>query len=194
MNLEQQKKQARDLLRAMRAGNADAFARLRRHHARWAALDESAVRQLVSLHDAQFVLAREQGFASWPKLKAYAEPLFGPAAHPVVRRGCRLDDRPRAWFAAHTRFGRPGGARTNSRMAPAFLRLDRRGNPASSLHGGGCPAGLRQGARLRNLGRPDQPGEPARREPRHGQHRTVHGCLRRASSRAMRPASKLCCA
>jgi ankyrin repeat protein len=28
----------------------------------------------VSLHDAQFVLAREQGFASWPKLKAYAEP------------------------------------------------------------------------------------------------------------------------
>jgi hypothetical protein len=32
------------------------------------------VRQLVALHDAQFVLAREQGFASWPKLKACAEP------------------------------------------------------------------------------------------------------------------------
>ena len=74
MNLEQQKKQARDLLRAIRSGNADAFSRLRRHHARWAAVDEGAVRQLVSLHDAQFVLAREQGFASWPKLKAYAEP------------------------------------------------------------------------------------------------------------------------
>jgi ankyrin repeat protein len=26
------------------------------------------------LHDAQFALAREQGFASWPRLKAYAEP------------------------------------------------------------------------------------------------------------------------
>jgi hypothetical protein len=74
LNLEQQKKQARDLLRAIRSGNADAFSRLRRHHTRWAALDEGAVRQLVSLHDAQFVLAREQGFASWPKLKAYAEP------------------------------------------------------------------------------------------------------------------------
>ena len=74
MNLEQQKKQARDLLRAIRSGNADAFSRLRRHHARWAALHEDTVRQLVSLHDAQFVLAREQGFASWPKLKAYAEP------------------------------------------------------------------------------------------------------------------------
>jgi hypothetical protein len=78
LNLEQQKKQARDLLRAMRSGNADAFSRLRRHHARWEALDEGTVRQLVSLHDAQFVLAREQGFASWPKLKAYAEPSSRP--------------------------------------------------------------------------------------------------------------------
>jgi ankyrin repeat protein len=74
LNLEQQKKQARDLLRAIRSGNANAFSRLRRHHARWGALDEGAVRQLVCLHDAQFVLAREQGFASWPKLKIYAEP------------------------------------------------------------------------------------------------------------------------
>jgi len=74
LNLEQQKKQSRELLRAIRSGNADALYRLRRHHARWAALDEGTVRQLVSLHDAQFVLAREQGFASWPKLKAYAEP------------------------------------------------------------------------------------------------------------------------
>ena len=74
MNLEQQKKQARDLLRAIRSGNADAFSRLRSHHARWSALDEGIVRQFVSLHDAQFVIAREQGFASWPKLKLYADP------------------------------------------------------------------------------------------------------------------------
>jgi ankyrin repeat protein len=74
VNLEQQKKQARELLRAIRSGNPAAFDRLRQHHARWATLDDAAVRQLVSLHDAQFVLAREQGFASWPKLKAYAEP------------------------------------------------------------------------------------------------------------------------
>jgi ankyrin repeat protein len=74
LNLEQQKKQSRELLQAIRSGNADALYRLRRHHARWASLDDGSVRQLVSLHDAQFVLAREQGFASWPKLKAYAEP------------------------------------------------------------------------------------------------------------------------
>jgi ankyrin repeat protein len=74
LNLEQQKKQARELLRAIRSGNPDALSRLRNHHARWAELDEDSIRQLVSLHDAQFVLAREQGFSSWPKLKAYAEP------------------------------------------------------------------------------------------------------------------------
>ena len=74
MNLEQQKKQAREFLRAIRSGNPEAFSRLRLNHARWAAVDDGAIRQFASLHDAQFVLAREQGFASWPKLKAYAEP------------------------------------------------------------------------------------------------------------------------
>ena len=74
MNLEQQKKQARELLRAVRSGNIEALSRLRTQHGRWATMEDGVVRQLVSLHDAQFVLAREQGFASWPKLKAYAEP------------------------------------------------------------------------------------------------------------------------
>jgi len=74
LNLEQQKKQARELLRAIRAGNEEAISRLRRHHSRWMTVDAATGRQLVALHDAQFVLAREQGFASWPKLRAYAEP------------------------------------------------------------------------------------------------------------------------
>ncbi len=74
LNLEQQKKQAREFLRAIRSGNVEALSRLRRHHARWATSDEREVRLQVSLHDTQFALAREQGFASWPKLKAHAEP------------------------------------------------------------------------------------------------------------------------
>ena len=74
MNLEQQKKQARELLRALRAGNQDSLARLRSRHLRWAHVDDAGVRQDVALHDAQFVIAREQGFSSWTKLKAYAEP------------------------------------------------------------------------------------------------------------------------
>jgi ankyrin repeat protein len=73
LNLEQQKKQARELLRAIRAGRADALARLRGQHLRWSHVDDAAVRQEMALHDAQFVIAREQGFVSWTKLKAYAE-------------------------------------------------------------------------------------------------------------------------
>jgi hypothetical protein len=79
LNLEQQKKQARELLRAVRAGNTEALSRLRRLHGRWAEVDEATARQEVALHDSQFVLAREQGFTSWSKLKAYAEP--SPGAH-----------------------------------------------------------------------------------------------------------------
>jgi ankyrin repeat protein len=73
VNLEQQKKRARELLHGIRAGDPDAIQRLRRYHARWTDVDESRLRQLVALHDAQFTLAREQGFGSWPRLKAFAE-------------------------------------------------------------------------------------------------------------------------
>ena len=74
MNLEQQKKQARELLRAIRSGRADALARLRGQNLRWANVADATVRQEMALHDAQFAIAREQGFTSWAKLKAYAEP------------------------------------------------------------------------------------------------------------------------
>jgi hypothetical protein len=74
MNLEQQKKQARELLRAIRGGGVEALARLRRSHRRWADVRDDIARQDVALHDALFVIAREQGFASWTRLKAYADP------------------------------------------------------------------------------------------------------------------------
>jgi len=74
VNLEQPKKQARELLRALRAGNQDALARLRSRHLRWAHVDDAGVRQDVALHDAQFVIAGEHGFSSWTKLRTHAEP------------------------------------------------------------------------------------------------------------------------
>ena len=64
-SLEQQKKQARELLNAARAGDAEALQRVRSHHPRAAAVDPLA----LSLADAQLVLAREYGFPSWPRLK-----------------------------------------------------------------------------------------------------------------------------
>jgi len=80
LHLEQQKKQARELLRALRHGDTAALQRLRTHHLRWAQADDVTVCREIALHDAQFVIAREQGFASWTKLKAYAE-SFPEARH-----------------------------------------------------------------------------------------------------------------
>ncbi len=121
MNLEQQKKQARELLRAIRSGNAEALSRLRRNHARWTTGDEGIVRQLVSLHDAQFTLAREQGFASWPKLKAYAEPG-------LRSRHTRLFVADVAWITDRVH----GLMRTRDSAGPAALEQIRQWHPRFS--------------------------------------------------------------
>lgn len=118
MNLEQQKKQARELLRAIRAGNEDAISRLRRQHGRWTTVVEATVRQLVALHDAQFALAREQGFASWPKLKAYAE----PSPH---SRHTRLFVADVAWITGRVH----GLLRTRLSAGPAALEQIREWHP-----------------------------------------------------------------
>ena len=57
-NLEQYRKQAKDLLKAAKAGAPEACARMRKHQPRSAGL---------TLADAQFVIAREHGFESWPR-------------------------------------------------------------------------------------------------------------------------------
>jgi hypothetical protein len=60
-NLEQLRRQAKDLLRAAKAGDAEALARI------------AAVADRLTLASAQLVLAREYGFASWPRLKREVE-------------------------------------------------------------------------------------------------------------------------
>jgi hypothetical protein len=61
-NLDQLKHQARDLLAAIRRGDADALSDLRTHHRRQ--IDPAR----AQLADAQHVLARSYGVASWPRL------------------------------------------------------------------------------------------------------------------------------
>ena len=68
-NLAQLKHQAKDLLHQMQAGDPQAIARSVELHPRIQDRSE------LSLSDAQLVLAREYGFASWPKLKAHVESL-----------------------------------------------------------------------------------------------------------------------
>jgi ankyrin repeat protein len=72
-NLEQQKKQARELLDAARAGDPVALARIRDFHPRLGGTP--VIPAALSLSDAQLVLAREYGFPSWPKFKAQIESL-----------------------------------------------------------------------------------------------------------------------
>jgi ankyrin repeat protein len=72
-SLEQLRKQAKDLLRAHRAGDPEAVARVAAHAPADLSPDEP-----LKLAGAQLVLAREHGFASWPRLRAYVERV---AAH-----------------------------------------------------------------------------------------------------------------
>jgi hypothetical protein len=60
-DFNQFKRQAKELLKAYRAGDANAVAEVQRHEQ---APDPTA----FALHDAQRVLARSYGFTSWQKL------------------------------------------------------------------------------------------------------------------------------
>lgn len=118
MNLDQQKKQARELLRAIRAGSADALTRLRDQHIRWVKVADTTAQREIALHDAQFVIAREQGFASWTKLKAYAEP--SPHA-----RHTRLFVADMSWISDRVH----GLLQTRSSASPAALEQIREWHP-----------------------------------------------------------------
>jgi ankyrin repeat protein len=76
-NLEQQRKRAKDLLKALRAGDAEALVRVRRSHPRLAGSRSQTIVADAQLTDAQWVIAREYGFASWARLKAHIEALAG---------------------------------------------------------------------------------------------------------------------
>lgn len=70
LNLEQQKRRAKDLLRDARAGNEAAGKRI---HAHLTTPPQKAGD--LKLADAQLAIARDAGFASWPKLKAHCDAL-----------------------------------------------------------------------------------------------------------------------
>src|SRR5436190_20690935 len=69
-NLEQQRKRAKDLRRSHERGALDAGERVVRHLPRARALSPAqALASPLRLSEAQFIVAREAGFASWPDLK-----------------------------------------------------------------------------------------------------------------------------
>jgi ankyrin repeat protein len=65
-DLEQLKRQAKELLGRFIAGEAEAAAEVIAHY-------RAADASKFALHDAQLVVARSYGFESWPKLKSYVD-------------------------------------------------------------------------------------------------------------------------
>jgi ankyrin repeat protein len=76
-DLAQQRKRAKDLLKAVRAGDAEALVRFRYGHPRYAIAADETIRAGARLADAQWVVAREYGFSSWSRLKHHIETLDG---------------------------------------------------------------------------------------------------------------------
>lgn len=79
-DLDQLKRQAKELLEAYRASTPDVLAEVEAYYRR-------ATPGSFALHDAQFVLARAHGFESWPKLKAAVEGATAARLHEAVERG-----------------------------------------------------------------------------------------------------------
>src|SRR5689334_9115648 len=73
-NLDYDRKQAKALLKAFQAGDADAIGRVQASHPRLENVpDKTILPDEFKLSDAQLVIAREYGFSSWPKLKHHIE-------------------------------------------------------------------------------------------------------------------------
>jgi ankyrin repeat protein len=92
-NLEQLRKQAKELLKSFRSGDREAEAEVRR-------FERNPAPAGFALADAQRVLARSYGFDSWPKLKAFVDGVTIAAFAEAVNRGdaaqvrAMLADRP----------------------------------------------------------------------------------------------------
>ena len=65
LNLEYFRKAAKALLKAAQSGDASALERLARYSVK--------TDQAPALHQAQLAIAREQGFASWPRFRAFLQ-------------------------------------------------------------------------------------------------------------------------
>jgi len=92
-DLNQLKRQAKDLLKAFGGGDAAAIAEVDAHY-------HGARASSFALHDAQLVIARAYGFDSWPKLKAFVDGVTVERLAAAVRAGdiaavtAMLDARP----------------------------------------------------------------------------------------------------
>jgi ankyrin repeat protein len=81
-SLEQLKNQAKDLRKQFLAGERAAGERVRECHPNFKRTSRTGGEEF-RLHDAQLVIAREHGFASWPKLKEHVEAILLETGEPI---------------------------------------------------------------------------------------------------------------
>jgi ankyrin repeat protein len=109
-NLDQLKRQAKDLLRAALSHDTAALARFRSLPAFARSSDVDLARASLALHDAQSVIAREYGLDSWNALRERVEELtleFGAAADGFVEAATDgRTDRAERLLARHPRIAR----------------------------------------------------------------------------------------
>ena len=73
INLKQLRHQAKDLLKSAKSGNLESFKRFQNKHPLFLNQSQEHILSQITLADAQCVIARENGYGSWPKLKAALE-------------------------------------------------------------------------------------------------------------------------
>jgi ankyrin repeat protein len=84
-DLDQLKRQAKELFEAYRAQQPAAIAEVNFFHR--TSSHGKATPATFALHDAQFVLARSYGFESWPKLKAAVDGVTAAKLHQAAEAG-----------------------------------------------------------------------------------------------------------
>jgi hypothetical protein len=117
-SIEQLRKQAKNLLRAVRSGHPDALALVAEHHP-----DGHPRPAAFTLDSAQLVLARRYGFASWPRLREHLRTVAVPP-EPIGTGVLTVHDRyrVRAGRAAEADVRRCALAATGAHPDPALWR------------------------------------------------------------------------
>lgn len=148
MPLEQLRNQAKELLRAHRAGDVAARARVTANHPR---PDEP-----LKLGGAQLVIAREHGFASWPRLRAYVDRVtaHGPGLQHAYHEDLEYYDGRAYGLLASAEDGTEGAVAAFARHEAPLTRAGARAVIAREHGFPSWPALRRHVAGLRDSGEP----------------------------------------
>ncbi|MCA9131107.1 MAG: ankyrin repeat domain-containing protein [Planctomycetales bacterium] len=128
-NLEQKRKLAKDLLKAVKRLDGGGAARFIWNHPRFRGkTGQDVIREGVTLVEAQHVIARESGFDSWPKLKEYIRLLevepdgpvaaFEDAVHATIRGDAK---RLKALLHAHPEIATMRSTRRHRCVLPHYI-------------------------------------------------------------------------